>query len=205
MQNNKLEELAAKLYDEGLSKGRQEAEQMKADARKEAAALLEEAREKARQIVSEAQKAAEELQTKAQNDIRMAADQSLAAVRQRLEHAVVTRTVADPVTRALDSKTFMESLILTVAQAFNPAGADSVPLTVLLPENKREELDGFLKGKLAEICGGGLKVSFSKNIANGFRIGPSNDGYLISFTDEDFTALIAEYLRPKPRKLLFGA
>ena len=37
-----------------------------------------------------------------------------------------------------------------------------------------------------------------------FRIGPKGEGYMISFTDKDFENIIAEYLRPKTRELLFG-
>ena len=50
----------------------------------------------------------------------------------------------------------------------------------------------------------GINVTFSKQIAGGFKIGPKNGGYLISFSDNDFERLIAEYLRPATKKLLFG-
>ena len=60
------------------------------------------------------------------------------------------------------------------------------------------------RSKVEKLCTGGIEVRFSKAIDNGFRIGPKDEGYLISFTDEDFKAIISEYLRPKTRKLLFG-
>ena len=50
----------------------------------------------------------------------------------------------------------------------------------------------------------GVEASFSKKVAGGFRIGPKDGGYFISFTDETFNELISEYLRPATKKLLFG-
>ena len=38
----------------------------------------------------------------------------------------------------------------------------------------------------------------------GFKIGPKDGSYFISLTDDAFTALIGEYLRPATKSLLFG-
>ena len=38
---------------------------------------------------------------------------------------------------------------------------------------------------------------------SGFKIGPKKGGYHISFSDEDFDALLGEYLRDKVAKMLF--
>ena len=44
MENNKLQELTQKLYNEGLEKGRSEADRLVAEAKAEAAKILAEAR-----------------------------------------------------------------------------------------------------------------------------------------------------------------
>ena len=43
-----------------------------------------------------------------------------------------------------------------------------------------------------------------RKIAGGFTIGPKDGGWFVSMTDETFSKLLAEYLRPVTRKLLFG-
>ena len=48
------------------------------------------------------------------------------------------------------------------------------------------------------------KVDFSKKVGGGFSIGPKDGSWFVSLTDETFRELIAEYLRPVTRKLLFG-
>lgn len=58
---NKLQELTNKLYEEGLAKGRSDAERLVADAQAKADAIVREAEEKAAAVVEEARRKAEEL------------------------------------------------------------------------------------------------------------------------------------------------
>ncbi|MBR4826300.1 MAG: hypothetical protein IKZ91_00245, partial [Bacteroidales bacterium] len=37
----------------------------------------------------------------------------------------------------------------------------------------------------------------------GFKVSPKDGGYMLQFTDEEFTQLIANYLRPATKKILF--
>ena len=62
----------------------------------------------------------------------------------------------------------------------------------------------LVTNELAKILGAGVEASFSKKVSGGFRIGPKEGGYFVSFTDETFNELISEYLRPATKKLLFG-
>ena len=51
---NKLQELTTKLYDEGLEKGRAEADRLVGEAKNEAAKIVAEARAQAEEIVKKA-------------------------------------------------------------------------------------------------------------------------------------------------------
>ena len=74
---NKLQELTDKLYQEGLSKGKQEGENLVAQAKAEADRIIKEAQAEANRIVTEAQKEAEDMKTKVAADIQMASAQSM--------------------------------------------------------------------------------------------------------------------------------
>ena len=67
---NKLQELTEKLYNEGLSKGKQDAEELKANAKAQAAEIVKRANEEAAQILKNAELEAEELKQKSANDIK---------------------------------------------------------------------------------------------------------------------------------------
>ena len=199
---NKLQELTDKLYNEGLSKGKQEGEEILAKAKVQADEMIAKAKAEAEAIISAANKEAEDLKTKVQGDLKMAAAQSLAATRKDIETLVVTKMTGSETSKALSSAEFVKEVILAVAKGFNTE--EPVDLEVVLPESLKTDLEGFITKELASVLKGGVEASFSKKIAGGFTIGPKDGGYFISFTEETFNALISEYLRPATKKILFG-
>ena len=199
---NKLQELTDKLYNEGLSKGKQEGEELLAKAKVQAEDIITKAQAEAERIVAAAQKQAEEIKTKTASDVKMAASQSIAATKKDIETLIVGKMTGEAVKKALSSADFVKELIKAVAEKFTTEGP--VDLNLVLPESLKNDLEPFATKELARILGAGVEASFSKKIAGGFQIGPKDGGYFISFTDETFNQLISEYLRPATKKLLFG-
>lgn len=199
---NKLQELTDKLYNEGLSKGRQEGEELLAKAKTQADEMIAKAQAEAERIIAAAQKQADEIKTKTASDIRMASNQSLAATKKDIETLVVGKMTDEAVKKALTSADFVKELIKAVAEKFTTDGP--VDLALILPESLQKELEPFVTKELAKILNAGVEASFSKKISGGFQIGPKNGGYFVSFSEETFNQLISEYLRPATKKLLFG-
>lgn len=200
---NKLQELTDKLYNEGLSKGKQEADEMLAKAKKEAAEIISNAREEYGKIVSEANREAADIKHKIESEIKMAFRQSLTTLKNQIENTLISNSVNKPITAVTENSALIKELITTAIASFNPKGSDSVSLSLLLPENKRSELEGFIQNDIAKQLKAGIEVGFDKKLQNGFKIGPKNEGYHISFTDKDLQQLFSEYLKPKTREFLF--
>lgn len=201
---NKLQELTDKLYDEGLSKGRQEGEALLARAQEDASRIVEEAKSEAARIIAEAERNATELRTKAEADVKMSASQSLTAIRQDMERLVLAKIVEGQVNATLADADFVKELIRTVVAAFNPANAEPVSLDVIVPEQLRSQVEPFVTQELGRQFGAEVRIDSSKKLAGGFAIAPHNGGFMLKFTDEEFRELISSYLRPATRKLLFG-
>ena len=199
---NKLQELTDKLYNEGLSTGKQEGEELLAKAKVQAEEMVAKAEAEAAQIVAAAQKQADEIKSKLASDIRMASSQSLAATRKDIETLVLGKMTDEPVKKALTSADFVKELIKSVADKFTTDGP--VDLALVLPESLQKELEPFVNNELAKMLNAGVEASFSKKVSGGFKIGPKEGGYFVSFTDETFDELISEYLRPATKKILFG-
>ena len=199
---NKLQELTDRLYNEGLSKGKQEGEELLAKAKVQAEEIVAKAQAEAAQIVAAAQKQAEDLKTKTASDVRMAAAQSLAATKKDIETLIVGKMTDEAVKKTLSSADYVKELIKAVAEKFTTDGP--VELAMVLPEALKKELEPFVTNELSKTLGAGVEATFSKKVSGGFQIGPKEGGYFISFTDETFTELISEYLRPTTKKLLFG-
>ncbi len=200
--SNKLQELTDKLYNEGLSKGKEEGELLLAQARVEADKIRATGRREAALIVAEAEKEAAALKEKAESDIRMASAQSLQATRKDIEDLLVNAVISDKVDKAMKDKDFVKEIIRSVAEKFSTSEAEDISL--VLPASMKKDLEKWVSSELAKTLGKEVRAEFTKKIQGGFTIGPRDGSWFVSFTDETFRELIAEYLRPVTRKILFG-
>ena len=199
---NKLQELTDKLYNDGLSKGREEGERLLEEARKQAEDIVAQARKQADDIVAEARRQADDYSQKVTSDLKMAASQSLQATKKDIENLIIGSFAGEEVKKSLSSADFVKEIIRTVAEKFS--SEESSDLSLVLPASLQAELEPFVKGELAELLGKGVEATFSKKVSGGFNIGPKDGGYFISMTDDTFNELITEYLRPITKKFLFG-
>ena len=198
---NKLQELTDKLYNEGLSKGKQEGEEILARARQEAAQIVSDARAEAEAIVEKARKDAANEKSKIESDVKISSLKALSATKQAIENLVIAKAGTEKTEKTLKDPEFVKTLVKAVAEGFSAEG-DSKELQAVLPESLKNSLEPYIKDELSKI--GSVEISFSKKIAGGFTIGPKDGGYFISLTDETFAELIGEYLRPATKKILFG-
>lgn len=200
--SNKLQELTDKLYNEGLSKGKEEGELLLAKAHKQADEIVAGARAEAASIVEAAEKDAVSLKAKAESDIRMAASQSLQTVKKSIEDLLVGALVSDKVSEALSDPDFIKKIIEAVANRFN--AEESCDLSLILPASLQAGLEPWIKDGLQKTLGKGVQAQFSKKLTGGFTIGPKDGGWYVSLSDETFRELISGYIRPVTRKILFG-
>ena len=198
---DKLQELTQKLYNEGLSKGKEEGEAILAKAQAQAQEIVSQAQEEAKAIIEKAQKEASDYKIKMEGDVKMASTQAVQATKAGIENLIVAKAV-EPVKGALSDEAFIKEIITAVAKNFS--AQESTDLALVLPEKLQNGLEPFVSAELTKTIGKGVEASFSKKVNAGFKIGPKDGSYFIDLTDEAFQALIGEYLRPATKKLLFG-
>jgi V/A-type H+-transporting ATPase subunit E len=202
---NKLQELTEKLYKEGLSKGQIESEEILAKANAEAQKIIDDAKQQAQSIIDNANKLAAETTKNANAEIAMTSRQVIAKVKQSVEELITAKAITTATTAAIGDVTFVQSLIKTAVENFKLDGQNANDLTVLLPESKQKEFDKFIQNAaIKQLNDGKLEFAFSKRIKSGFQIAAKNNGYYISFGEQDFLNLFGEYMRPKMQQLLFG-
>lgn len=202
---NKLQELTRKLYDEGLEKGRAEADRLVADARKEAERIVAEARAQAEEIVRKAEVKAEDTQKNTLTEIALAGKQAVSKIKAEIASLIVARSTADGVKQAVMDPGFIREMLLSVARNWNGADSGKVALQALLPESERAKLDAAFEKSAKELLAAGIEVGYSMEVRTGFRVGAKEGGYYISFSDADVEALLGEYLRGKVSEMLFKA
>lgn len=205
MDNKKLDQLTQKLYDEGLEKGRAEADRLVSAAKEQAEKVLAEARSQAADIVRQAEAKAEDVSKNTMTEIALAGKQAVAKIKSEIASAIVVRATGEDVNAAGMDAAFIKEMLVAVAKNWNGADAGKVSLQALLPEGEREKLDAAMAAQAKALLDAGVEVGYSKEVKTGFKVGAKDGGYYISFSDADVEALLGEYLREKVSQLLFNA
>lgn len=199
---NKLQELTQRIYTEGVTRAQQEADLIVEKAKKEASQLVEQAKMEAKEIKAQAEHAAEELKQNVDRELQMSARQAITTIRQQVASLITTQSV-EGVKTSLDDKAFLSKIIAIAIQNWNPDN-QKIDLQVLLPAAQQTELEEYFVQKQQQLLNAGLTLNFDSRMENGFKIGPKDNSYMISFTEEDFTNFFKAYLRPRTNELLYG-
>ena len=203
MGNSKLQELTDKLFQEGLEKGRAEADNLVAEAKSNAAKIVAEAEARAAEIVAAAETKAVDIEKNAMTEITLAGKQAIAKIKAEIENLIVAKSTSEGVKAANMDASFIKDMLLAVAKNWN--NGDKAELSVLLPEAKKAELAKGIEAAAKTLLTAGVEVGFSADVKSGFKVGEKQGGYYISFSDESFEALLSNYLRDKVSQLLFKA
>lgn len=200
---NRLQELTSKLYEEGLSKGRADADKLVADAEEKARKIVADAEEKARDIANDARKKAEELCRNTMTEVSLAGKQAVAALRESIAGMITAKTVSGSVHKASVDPHFVKEMLLAVASNWNGASSGKVTLSALLPAGWQEKFGREFEGAAKELLKEGIEVGYSDKVKTGFKVGEKDGGYYISFSDADFDALLGEFLKEKVSDILY--
>lgn len=197
----KLQELTEKIYSEGVEKAQKEADVILANAKEKAAEIEKNANLKAQSIISTAEAEATKLKEHVNSELKMTVNQSVSALKQNLAQAVTMKSVQPSVQELFGNSDFLKSLIVKVVDGW--ISKDTMDLKIVLSEKERSEMESYFRNQLAKELNSGLELSFSEGVKSGFKIGPVDNSYEISFTDKDFINFFNAYLRPKTSELLF--
>jgi V/A-type H+-transporting ATPase subunit E len=200
----KIQELTDKIYQEGVRKGEEKAKEILAGAHEQARKTVASAQAEAEKIMEEARQKAQEFRQKIESEVRLCSTQAIGAVKERIMDVLTTKALDEPVTEAMKHPDTIKSMVAVIAQKWKEAEGDDAEIEVLLPEDKRAELEKAFKGRLLDNMSKGLRLQFSKSLKGGFQIGPKGSSFKVSLTDEDFMEFFRQYLRPQTKAFLFG-
>ena len=200
---NKLQELTQKLYNEGVEKANVEAEKILADAKAEAEKLKQNAEKDAQKIITDAEQKSVEIKKNVDAELNLAAKQTVRAVKQQITDMIVSNVIDEPVKKSFDEVKFVKEIIETVVKNWDSKKGEAIDLSVLLPADLEKEFSKFFTAKSGKELNANLELSFSDSIKGGFKVGPADGSYKISFSEEDFENFFKSYLRPKTIEILY--
>nr|WP_319509933.1 V-type ATP synthase subunit E [uncultured Draconibacterium sp.] len=202
---DRIEEITQKIYNEGITKAKDDADQLIAEAQEKADAIIRSAKKKQEEIIHDAQKQAEENKKRTEAELQLAARQFISHLKQQITDLISTAQINSPVNEAFNDNDFIKKIILTLIEKWDPKAGKNMDMHLLLPPDDQKDLTAFLQKKASEAMNKGIEISFDSKLKSGFRIGPKDGSYLISFTAQDFENYFKLYFKDGTKKLLFDA
>lgn len=202
---NKILELTQKIYDEGVVKAKTEANQIIADAKKEADEIIKLAQKQELEIKEQTKKQLEKFKENTNSELQLAARQFISKLKQKITELVLAEQVEVPIQDTFEDREFIKNLISTLIKNWNPQNPEDLNLTVLLPSKDEKEFYQFFESKANNALNNGVDIQFNEKLTNGFKIGPKDGSYIISFTDTDFEEYFKSYLKEKTKNYLFSS
>ena len=105
--DNKLELLTKKIYEEGIEKAQNDAQNILDKAQQEAENIVKEAEEKAKAIMEKAQNESAALRQKTETELGMSAKQAVAALKQQITSLIANNIAVDMTTAAFKDEDFV--------------------------------------------------------------------------------------------------
>lgn len=201
---NKLQELTQKLYTVGVEKAKNEAEIIIADAQKKADQIIKNANIQAETIIDNAKKESAELKKKTESELKLSSKQVIATVKSQITNLIVQDLLSKDLEKNLADNDFMKTIIELIVKKWQPDDAHSTDLQIILPQEKKDNFNKYIKDKINHLLAKGLTVNFEDNFKSGFKIAPKDNSYIINFAQEDFDNFFKTYLRAQTANLLYG-
>ena len=193
---NKIQELTEKIFNEGVEKGKLEADRLIAEAQEKAAAILKEAQEKADNVVAEAQKKATELDVNTRSELKLYGSQAVSALKSEAAN-ILTDTIVSSAVKEVLAGDALKNILVKIAERWS---ADE-PLVISTSE--ADELKAYFAAKAKALLDKGVEIKQVNGRKSSFSISPSDGSYKVNFGKDEFELFLKSFLRPQIVELLF--
>ena len=194
--NPDLKPLVDKVYNEGIKKAEEEAEKIIAEAKRQSSELLKETEAHIAKMEAQSKEQMNRIRENLNSELKAVAQQAVSTVKNELSAVISNKISAQGISEALNEKEFLQKIIFTVLQKWNPADTN-LQFELLLNKDDEAHLKDFFEQRIKKELATELEIVIENRIKSGFRIGVKNESYYVSFTGEDFENFFKGYLRKK--------
>jgi len=198
-----LGDITNELKEKVLSPAKEEAEKIVKEAHLQADKIISEAKKEATRIREEAKRESAETIRQMEAGMSASARDFVLLVQERLEAAIIRPVIDREVKAVLDQKDFLASIIDTLIREFAKTQGRENNIELLLPMQKKEELEKWFIGKFQQRAAGGLTVHFTDKVSFGFKMGLNDEGAYFDF-GEGLVEIFSEFCSPRFRKCFYA-
>ena len=200
--DNKLELLTKKIYEEGIEKAQNDAQSILEKAQTEAENIVKEAENKAKAILEKAQNESAALRQKTETELGMSAKQAVAALKQQVTNLISNNIAVDMTTAAFRDEDFVRELMVKIIEKWNTEG--NADLNVIMNDKEKEDFEKYLLAKHKDLLNNNLTIVTNNSQKDGFVIQPKDGSYKMTFSEKVFEEFFNAYLKEYSKKLLFS-
>ena len=206
-----VQQLIDRLHQEGVDKGRSEADMLLSECRKEAAAILDQANEQAEKIRKSAAIDAQRMKSDGEEAVRLAGRDAILSLTEELRTSF-EHTLQRFVDDSLQDPTFLRQLILQIAGAAVPRDSKT-DLNVVLLAGVSEQDDGessqageTLNQLARSLTGQSLRDGLTFEVVDsdvpGVRVQVVDQDLEVDLTTDTLTHLLLKHLSPRVRAIV---
>jgi V/A-type H+-transporting ATPase subunit E len=200
--DNKLELLTKKIYEEGIEKAQNDAQSILDKAHADAENIVKEAENKAKAIIEKAQNESAILRQKTETELSMSAKQAVTALKQQVTNLISNKIAVDMTTAAFKDEDFVRELMAKIIEKWNSEG--NIDFNVIMNDKEKEGFEKYLLTKHKNLLDNNLTIITNSSQKEGFVIQPKDGSYKFTFSEKVFEDFFNTYLKEYSKKLLFS-
>lgn len=197
---NKIQELAEKIYKDGVAKAQTEADDIIAKAERLSKEVVEQAREKAAQIVSSATEESERLRNQSVTEIRDMVHSAEEALKTKITDLINSQAVNASIDETFAKPETLYKVVLEMAQ--HALNGDTKSLEISTSDAKG--IEEYIRTKAQSLLQSGVTIKEVAGKATSFDISSEEWNYRINVSKEAFSKYFTEFMRPRMHQILFG-
>lgn len=200
--DNKLDILTKKIYEEGIEKAQNDAKEILEKARKDADIIIKEAETKANAILEKANNESASLKQKTDAELSMSVKQSVASLKQQITNLISNKIAVDMTTTAFKDKDFVCELMSKIIDKWS--AESSIDLNVMMNDKEKADFEKYILAKHKNLFDKNITIVANSSQKDGFVIQPKDGSYKITFSEKVFEEFFTAYLKEYSKKLLFS-
>lgn len=195
--NTKVQELAEKLYHEGVERGNAEAESIVSAAKNQAADIVAQAQEEAAAILAAAQKNAQELDTNTRTELKQYASQSVNALKSEIVNVVCASVLKETVANAVKDDNVIGELLVNLASKWSDGEG------MIIESAEAEKLTKYFAAHAKALLDKGVTINQVNGLKTLVTVKPADGSYKLEFGNDEFEKYFKGFLRPQLIEMLF--
>ncbi len=200
--SQKIQDISNYLKSSIISPAEEEKKKIISEAIAERDLILAEAEKKAKEIVEDAQKKAAHEKMTLESTLRISSRQAIDALKHSIINNILTKSISEPLSSSLKNEDVVKSIITEIVTSYVAKGSKE-NIEISFSDELSKKLTTYIQSEVVEKTKGGINLG-SEKIPSGFVLSFKNQQMLFDFSEESLTELLANFVRPELKNIIFG-